>query len=64
MKKITKQRGDPGYWAEFLENFPKKNTKTRAAANVAVEMETRGCIGVTRELRIVLEKVVALARAQ
>jgi len=64
LRKVTKQPSDPDYWAEFLEYFPKKGAKTRAAANVAVEMEARGRDGVTSELRSVLEKVVTLAGAQ
>lgn len=64
LRKVTKQPGDPDYFSEFLSNFPKKNAKTRAAANVAVEMESRGHLGVTSELRSVLEKVVTLVGSQ
>ena len=39
----------------------RKGHKTRAAAEVAVEMENRGKKGVTPEIRSVLEKVVSLA---
>ena len=37
--------------------------KTRAAADVAIEMERRGKAGVTSEIRAALDKVVSLARA-
>ena len=37
--------------------------KTRAAADVAIEMESRGKAGVTSEIRAALNKVVSLARA-
>lgn len=37
--------------------------KTRAAADVAIEMEGRGKAGVTSEIQAALEKVVSLARA-
>lgn len=60
LAKMTKQPGDAGYWAEYADRLPRR-AKTRAAANVAVKMESRGENGVTTELRSVLEKVVALA---
>ncbi|MDW7710452.1 MAG: DUF2813 domain-containing protein [Deferrisomatales bacterium] len=60
LAKVTKNPGDAGYWAEYAHHLPGR-AKTRAAANVAVEMESRGERGVTTELRSVLEKVVALA---
>ena len=41
----------------------RKGQKTRAAADVAIEMERRGKAGVTSEIRAVLDKVVSLARA-
>ena len=41
----------------------RKRHKTRAAAEVAIEMESRGKAGVTAEIRAVLQKVVSLARA-
>ena len=41
----------------------RKNQKTRAAADVAFEMEALGEAGVTAEIRAVLQKVVSLARA-
>lgn len=59
--KMTKQPGDAGYWQEYAEALPKR-AKTRAAADVAVEMEQRGQAGVTKEIRDALEKVVALAK--
>ena len=59
--KIATPAGDPGYWAEYAENFPRK-AKTRAAAEVAIEMEQRGDQSVTKELRDVLNKVLSLAR--
>ena len=53
--------GDPGYWQEYAANLPGR-AKTRAAADVAIEMEHRGSAGVTSEIRGVLEKAVSLAR--
>jgi len=41
----------------------RKNQKTRAAADIAFEMEALGEAGVTAEIRGVLQKVVSLARA-
>ena len=61
LAKLTKQPGDPGYWQEYAANLPRR-AKTRAAANVAIEMEHRGTAGVTSEIRDVLEKVVSLAQ--
>ena len=60
LKKITAARGDPEYWVEYAARLPTR-AKTRAAAEVAVEMENRGKKGVTPEIRSVLEKVVSLA---
>lgn len=57
---LTKQLGDDGYWAEFADRLPGRS-KTRAAADVAVEMETKGAAGVTEQVRDILEKAVALA---
>ena len=59
--KLTKQPGDPGYWQEYAANLPRR-AKTRAAADVAIEMEHRASAGVTAEIRGVLEKAVSLAR--
>ena len=61
LRKLTKQPGDPGYWQEYAANLPGR-AKTRAAADVAIEMEHRGSAGVTSEIRGVLEKAVSLAR--
>ncbi len=58
--KLTTEPDDDGYWAEFADHLPGR-AKTRAAAEVAVEMEARGAVGVTDEIRKILEKVVALA---
>lgn len=58
--RLTKQPGEDGYRAEFADLLPNRS-KTRAAAEVAVEMETRGAVGVTQEIRGILEKAVALA---
>lgn len=63
LAKMTKQAGDADYWAEYVAHLPSR-AKTRAAANVAVEMEVRGKAGVSSELRSVLEKVVTLAGAK
>ena len=41
----------------------RKGQKTRAAADVAIEMESRGKAGVTSDIRAALEKTVSLARA-
>ena len=61
LRRITTQRGDPRYWGEYAKTFPGGN-KTKAAADVAVEMERRGPAGVTPEIRKVLDKVGTLAR--
>lgn len=60
LKKVTKLPNDPDYWADYADQLPRK-AKTRAAAAVAVEMESRGNAGVTAVIRSVLEKVVNLA---
>ena len=60
LSKIKKQIGDPDYWTEYAKNLPGR-AKTRAAADVAVEMEQRGVQGVTKEIRDVLDKVISLA---
>ena len=41
----------------------RKRQKTRAAADVAIEMERRGKAGVTSEIRAALDRVVSLAMA-
>ena len=61
LKKITRAPGDPGYWKQYAANLPNR-TKTRAAAEVAVEMEDRGSAGVPAEIRDVLKKVVGLSQ--
>ena len=48
-------------YAEVYGRY-RKRQKTRAAADVALEMEGRGKSGVTREIREVLETVVSLAK--
>ena len=60
LSKIKKHPGDPDYWTEYAENLPGRS-KTRAAADVAVEIENRGVKGVTKEICDVLDKVIALA---
>ena len=62
LKKLTKPPGDPGYWQEYAANLPNQ-AKTRAAADVAIEMENRGSAGVPAEIRDVLEKAASLARS-
>lgn len=49
-------------YADVYQRYRKKQ-KTRAAADVAIEMERRGKAGVTSEMHAVLDKVVSLARA-
>lgn len=61
LKKMKKQPGDLSYWIEYAENLPRR-AKTRAAADVAVEMERRGGAGVTKEMREILDKIISLAR--
>jgi len=61
LKRLTKKRGDSGYRQEYAANLPSK-AKTKAAADVAIEMENRGKVGVPSEIRGVLEKAVSLAR--
>ena len=52
--------GDPGYAREYSRRLGRY--KTRAAAAVAAEMESRGNSGVTTEIRDVLNRVVSLAQ--
>ena len=59
--RIERVKGDPDYWCEYAENFP-KGRKTAAAAAAAAELERRGEQGVTAEIRGVLNKAVSLAR--
>ena len=59
--KIGKQSGETDYWIEYASRLPGK-AKTRAAAAVAVEMESRGEDAVTEEIRAVLDRAVSLAR--
>jgi hypothetical protein len=63
LARVTMRPGDPDYWAEYADHLPSR-AKTRAAANVAIEMESRGEAGTTTELRSILQKVVTLAGAQ
>ena len=60
LSKIKKQPSDPSYWTEYAKNLPGR-AKTRAAADVAVEMGNRGREGVTEEIRNILDKVISLA---
>ena len=56
------QQGDPDFWPEYAKLVSKtRGAKTRAAAEVAVDMEARGADGVSDEIRAILEKAVALA---
>ena len=59
--RIERMRGAPDYWSEYFDALPKK-AKTRAAAEVAAEMERRGDDGVTAEIRGVLNRVLSFAR--
>ena len=59
--RIGKEPGETDYWIEYAKNLPGK-AKTRAAAAVAVEMESRGEDAVTEEIRAVLDQAVSLAR--
>ena len=61
LSKISKTHGESGYWREYAAHLPRR-AKTRAAAEVAIEIERRGANGVSAEIRGVLEKVVSLAR--
>ena len=60
LAKIQKQPDDPDYWSEYASNLPSR-AKTRAAAEVAVELERRGEQGVTLEIRDVVDRVISLA---
>ena len=60
LAKIQKQADDPDYWSEYASNLPSR-AKTRAAAEVAVELERRGEQGVTLEIRDVVDRVISLA---
>ncbi len=60
LARVTKHPNDPNYWGDYADELPDR-AKTRGAAAVAVEMESRGSAGVTAEIRAVLNKVVALA---
>lgn len=60
LARLTTPVDGPGYWADYAASLPGK-AKTRGAAAVAAEMESRGEAGVTGELRAILHKVVALA---
>jgi len=59
--RIRKKPGETDYWIEYAKNLPGK-AKTRAAAAVAVEMESRGEDAVTKEIRAVLDQAVSRAR--
>ena len=57
--KIKTTPDQASYWSEYAKNFP---SKTRAAAAVAIKMETRSEDEITSEIRKVLRKVVSLAQ--
>ena len=63
LDRIVKSPDDPGFWGEYARHLPSR-AKTRAAAEVAIEMERRGRLGVTEEIRRVLTIVVELARGE
>lgn len=60
LARVNRVPGDPDYWAEYASNLPAR-AKTRAAAAVANEIETRGPSSVTMQLKAAIEKVIALA---
>ena len=59
--RIESTLGQPNYWSEYAKNFPSKR-KTRAAAAVAIKMETQDEDQITNEIRDILDKVKSLAR--
>jgi len=61
LKKITLPRSHPEFWQEYARHIPRR-AKTRAAADVAAELERRGADGVTPEIRSILVKVISLSR--
>ncbi len=63
LKKIRLPASDPGYWKEYAQHLPGR-AKTRAAADVAAELERRGAPGVTPEIRSVLTTVIGLSRGE
>ncbi len=63
LKKIEKKSGEPGYWLEYYKNLP-GHAKTRAAADIAVELEDSDSGSVTPEIRSVIQKVVSLVRGE
>lgn len=63
LARIVKSSDDPSFWREYARHLPSR-AKTRAAAEVAIEMERRGRPGVTEEIRRVLTIVVELARGE
>ena len=58
---IASQPADPDYWREYAKQLSRR-AKTRAATDVAIEMEARGESGVSQEIRDVVQKVVRLAQ--
>ena len=62
-ERVKLSSDDSNYWREYARHLPSR-AKTRAAAEVAIEMERRGANGVTEEIRRVLTKVVELARGE
>jgi putative ATP-dependent endonuclease of OLD family len=61
--KINSRPGDNDYWKDYAANLPRR-AKTRAAADVAIELENRGEGGVTREIRDVLTRAVSIVRGE
>ncbi len=60
-ERIESESDQPSYWSEYAKNFPREH-KTRAAAAVAIKMETQGGDQITNEIRDILDKVKSLAR--
>ena len=63
LQRVTTDLNDAGYWRDYAKHLPGK-AKTRAAASIAVEMESSGTAGVTTTIRGILDKVVALATGE
>ncbi|MCY4674134.1 MAG: DUF2813 domain-containing protein [Bacteroidetes bacterium] len=61
LEKITKNRDDPEYWGEYYEHYPNRS-KTKAAADIALEWTRSNARKVTPEIRSVLDKAISLAR--
>ena len=63
LARIAMSPGDQNYWREYARHLPSR-AKTRAAAEVAREIERRGRRGVTEAVLRVLTIVVELARGE